>query len=261
MTIRLSATLAVLIAMLGVGHAQTPGDARAPRAGAAPAKSAPYTPARTPWGDPDLQGAFTNSDESLIPLERPDALPGRTLDDITAGRSSPRSTRSATRHGSRPTSSAGSCAARCTGSRTTTPKNSRAWLVVDPPDGKVPPQTAEARQRAAARAEARKGRGEADSYEDRSLYDRCISRGLPGSMMPAIYGSSYADRAGPRRRRHRLRDGQRDARDSARRPAARRPGHPHLHGRRSRPLRGQHARRRDHELHRQASRTAARATR
>jgi hypothetical protein len=77
--------------------------------------------------------------------------------------------------------------------------NSRAWLVVDPTDGKIPPQTPEARSRAAARAEARKksGRGPADAPEDRSLYDRCISRGLPGSMMPAIYGSSYEIVQGP----------------------------------------------------------------
>jgi len=33
--------------------------------------------------------------------------------------------------------------------------------------------------------------GPADSYTDRSLYDRCITRGVPGSMMPAIYGNSY----------------------------------------------------------------------
>jgi hypothetical protein len=77
------------------------------------------------------------------------------------------------------------------------PKASRAWLVVDPPDGKIPPQTDAAKARAAARVQARRGRGEADSYEDRSLYDRCISRGLPGSMMPAIYGNSYEIVQGP----------------------------------------------------------------
>ena len=38
---------------------------------------------RTPWGDPDLQGAYTNSDESLIPMERPDSLAGKSLEDIT----------------------------------------------------------------------------------------------------------------------------------------------------------------------------------
>jgi hypothetical protein len=75
--------------------------------------------------------------------------------------------------------------------------NSRAWLVVDPPDGKVPQQTSEAQQRAAARQAARQGRGPADSWEDRSLYDRCITRGIPGSMMPAIYGNSYQIQQGP----------------------------------------------------------------
>jgi hypothetical protein len=72
-------------------------------------------------------------------------------------------------------------------------RGSQAWLVVDPPDGKVPPMTDVAQKRIAARAEARRslGHGPADSYEDRSLYDRCITRGLPGSMMPTIYGNSY----------------------------------------------------------------------
>jgi len=72
-------------------------------------------------------------------------------------------------------------------------KGSQAWLITDPPNGKVPPLTAEATQKAAARAAARRssGRGPADSWEDRSLYDRCITRGLPGSMMPAIYGNGY----------------------------------------------------------------------
>ena len=43
----------------------------------------------------------------------------------------------------------------------------------------------------AALNNARSGEGRADSWLDRSLYDRCITRGLPGSMMPAIYGNSY----------------------------------------------------------------------
>ena len=60
-------------------------------------------------------------------------------------------------------------------------RGSQAWLVIDPPDGKVPALTPEAQRRIAAQAEARKasGRGPADSFTDRSLYDRCITRGLP----------------------------------------------------------------------------------
>jgi hypothetical protein len=78
-------------------------------------------------------------------------------------------------------------------------RGSQAWLVIDPPDGKIPPLTPEARNKAQARAAARKAstRGPADSYEDRSLYDRCITRGLPGSMMPAIYGNQYQIVQGP----------------------------------------------------------------
>ena len=57
-------------------------------------------------------------------------------------------------------------------------KSTRTSKIVDPPDGRVPALTAEARKREAARAEARKGRGPSDSWEDRSLGDRCIvSRG------------------------------------------------------------------------------------
>ena len=71
---------------------------------------------------------------------------------------------------------------------------SRPWLLLDPPDGKLPPMTAQGLKREAAWAalhNARDGEGVANSWLDRSLYDRCITRGLPGSMMPAIYGNSY----------------------------------------------------------------------
>ena len=72
--------------------------------------------------------------------------------------------------------------------------SSRAWLILDPPDGKLPPMTPQGLKREAAWAalhNARDGEGVANSWLDRSLYDRCITRGFPGSMMPAIYGNSY----------------------------------------------------------------------
>jgi hypothetical protein len=152
--------------------------------------------ARTPWGDPDLQGAYTNSDESLIPMERPDALNGKSLSDISAADLEKLNEQ---RNENRVEADKQRWELRSPlhWFENHNPKNSRAWLVVDPPDGKIPAQTAEAKARATARAQARKGRGDADSYEDRSLYDRCITRGLPGSMMPAIYGNSYEIVQGP----------------------------------------------------------------
>lgn len=148
--------------------------------------------ARTAWGDPDLTGIYSNSDESGIPFERPAQFEGRRLEDISAKELED------LRVARRNATAANSVAEDRPVDREVfwenlNAVNSRAWLVVDPTDGKIPPITTEARSRAAARAEARKrsGRGPADAPEDRSLYDRCISRGLPGSMMPAIYGSSY----------------------------------------------------------------------
>ena len=151
-----------------------------------------WTPPKTAWGDPDLQGSFTNVSENGTPLERPDQFSGRRLDDIKGEE----------------LAAIKQAAQKRTIENFQGPlhalegwwqpdlnmvKGSQAWLIVDPPDGKIPPLTPEARERTAERAEARRnsGRGLADSWEDRSLYDRCITRGLPGSMMPAIYGNSY----------------------------------------------------------------------
>jgi len=66
----------------------------------------------------------------------------------------------------------------------------------------VPPTTQEARDRAAKVRAARRGgdgyyRGPFDGPEDFTLYVRCITRGVPGSMMPAIYGNSYKIIQGP----------------------------------------------------------------
>jgi hypothetical protein len=156
----------------------------------------PYSPARTPWGDPDLQGAYTNSNESLIPMERPASLTGRTLESITPEELARLNEE---RNQSRIEADKQRWELRSPlhWFENHDPKASRAWLVIDPPDGRIPATTPEAKQRATARTLARQGRGDADSYEDRSLYDRCITRGLPGSMMPAIYGNAYEIIQGP----------------------------------------------------------------
>ena len=41
-----------------------------------------YTVPRTPWGDPDIQGNYTNLTEAGTPLEKPKELEGRNLSDI-----------------------------------------------------------------------------------------------------------------------------------------------------------------------------------
>ena len=196
-----------VVALAAAGQAQTsaakpaaPAAQKPAGAGAAAAKSATKTfvSPKTPWGDPDLQGNFTNKDEANTPLERPDECAGRKVEDVT------------------PQELAAVVAARqqnalesapfITGSRNDgiaigvpihwldhlDSANSRPWFIVDPPDGKIPPQTEEAAKRAAAIAKAREGRSVADSYTDRSYWDRCIARAVPaGEMQPKIYGNSF----------------------------------------------------------------------
>ena len=137
--------------------------------------------------------------------------------------------------------------------------NSQAWFVFEPADGKIPPLTKEARDRAAARQAARRGRGPADSWTDRSLYDRCITRGIPGSMMPAIYGNAYDITQGPgfvAIRYEMIHETRIIPLGNSPAPAGLVPA---LRRRRPRTLGRRHAGGRDHQLQRRRRRTAARA--
>jgi hypothetical protein len=166
-----------------------------------------WTPPRTPWGDPDLQGNYSNKYEQGTPFERPAEFEGRTIQDIKGAELADLvSERAVEVLLNSPFSGGDPIAGNFGGApafydRFEANKGSRPWFVVDPVDGKVPAMSPEGRKasqaRAAARAALRRGRGTADSYEDRSLYDRCITRGLPGSMMPTNYGNSYRIVQGP----------------------------------------------------------------
>jgi hypothetical protein len=155
-----------------------------------PAAVKKWTPPRTPWGDPDLQGWFSNRNEDATPLERPDQFKGRKLEDIK-GEELAAIKRAQQQRTISTFEAPLSAPSHWWQDDLTIVNGTRAWFIVDPSDGKVPETTPQAKARAAARQEARRGRGPADSWEDRSLYDRCITRGLPGSMMPVIYGNSY----------------------------------------------------------------------
>jgi hypothetical protein len=64
----------------------------------------------------------------------------------------------------------------------------RTSLIYDPPDGRIPPMTAEGQRRADARDAVRKLRGPADSAQARALSERCIMWGHEGPpMLPAGY--------------------------------------------------------------------------
>ena len=149
-----------------------------------------YSPPRTSWGDPDLQGVFANDNEYATPLERPDEFAGKTLTDITPEQFA-EIRRQATEK---------MIAALAPGPRgpdqwwlenLDLTKRSRLWLVVYPPNGKMPALTAEAQKRTGARVRSSFVGGPFDGPQDFNPLERCISRGLPGSMIPVMYGNVY----------------------------------------------------------------------
>jgi hypothetical protein len=159
---------------------------------------------RTPWGDPDLQGNYTNKYEQSTPLERPDEFAGRRRDDVTGAELAALLAARNRQVLSRP-EAVGPLQFRDPLDVT---KGSLPWLIVDPPDGKMPPMTADALSRL-GRPDAsldtgiggvlnqrRAGKGSFsdgpfDGIDDFTLWDRCVTRGLPGAMMPYIHGNSY----------------------------------------------------------------------
>jgi hypothetical protein len=136
--------------------------------------------ARTPWGDPDIQGAWNYG--TLTPLERPERWAGRdALSEAEAAAYQEQT-----------------MARRLRGLQTAGPdwwepesgvlRNGRTALLVEPPDGRLPPMTAEAE----ARREAVRGRvARYDNPEDLSLQDRCIAWPAVGPpMMPTVYNNN-----------------------------------------------------------------------
>jgi hypothetical protein len=65
----------------------------------------------------------------------------------------------------------------------------RTSLIVDPPDGKIPPLTEYGKKIEAARALERRTRGPADSWTDRNLAERCLTRGAP--KLPGGYNNNF----------------------------------------------------------------------
>jgi hypothetical protein len=146
-----------------------------------------WTLSRTPDGQPDLQGIWSFA--TITPLERPDTYAGREF--LTESEIAAANQEAATRGDRRGATADADVAAAYNAFWWDRGKSTgRTSLIVDPPDGKVPPLTPEARQREAALAAVRRGRGPADSWEDRNLAERCIQyRPLP--RLPTGYNNNY----------------------------------------------------------------------
>jgi hypothetical protein len=169
------------------------GQARSLPAAPEPTATPRWNSPRTFDGRPDLQGIWTNA--TVTPLERPKELAGKEfLSEQEAAEFEKRivEQNNADRRRSDPEADLAIGYNDIWWERgTKVVSTRRTSLIVDPPDGRVPPLRPEAQKKAAARAEARRLRP-ADGPEDRSLADRCIVRGSSGPpMLPAGYSNNY----------------------------------------------------------------------
>ena len=163
-----------------------------------------FTPPRTPWGEPDLQGTFSN--RTITPFERPANVAGReffTPEEVAAleKRAQEQSGDEGRSKGTRgDVERAYNDFWWDRAPKVTTPRTS---LVIDPAHGRVPELTDEAKKRAADegkrpafRGAGANGRG-TDTWLDRSTFERCITRGMPGAMSPTAYNNNYRITQGP----------------------------------------------------------------
>jgi hypothetical protein len=157
-----------------------------------------WTVPRTPDGQPDLQGIWANS--TLTPLERPRELGDKQFFTEKEAAEYEKKLLEHNNADRRDTQNAEADIALAYNDvwydrGTTIVPTRRTSLIVDPPDGRIPSLTPEAQKREAARAEASRGRGPADSWEDRNLAERCLTRGAP--KLPGGYNNNFMILQGP----------------------------------------------------------------
>ena len=167
--------------------------------GRTPAVTASWTPPRTEWGEPDLQGAWTSDDMIGVPFERPKRYGNRKLltdEEFDRRQKENRLIASSVQAGltpkagywiehegvdAQPYSSNWAEFARHTSQQTS--------LIVDPEDGHFPPLTELGMSRRLSEIAAARNKPRPESWEDISMNARCITRGVLGSMLPGLYGN------------------------------------------------------------------------
>ena len=169
----------------------------AQRAPGAETSSASAWLEQTPWGDPDLQGEWTSEGEYGVPFERPqqfgtrrfltDEEYARRLEDVRV-----RDERDLARVDVL-SGKVDAPNAPIPHWREYNTTSRRTSLVIDPPDGRFPPRTAQARPfPVPQRCGSLRGGEPCDSYEDYGLGVRCIVHGggFPDAMFPAVYNAN-----------------------------------------------------------------------
>jgi hypothetical protein len=168
--------------------AAEPAVAQAPRARSAVRT---WVQPKTPWGDPDLQGTWTDDDCIGTPMNRPANFGNRLY--YTEQELADREKQIEKRHETDLVETVAPGARVGTGPPGHWGESARrpckqTSLVVDPPDGQTPALVPDALARPKGEA-ATNNNPKADTYLDFSTYIRCITRGVVGSIYPVVYGN------------------------------------------------------------------------
>ncbi len=150
---------------------------------------------KTPWGEPDLQGVWS-SDDATFPVSRPQpGQGGRGAAPATAASTAPQGLYlsdeafMARQKQIQDGIKAGETAISAFRGDFARRAFRQTSYIVDPPDGVMPQPTAEARKRARNGDRGTFGDGPFDTWDDFTNYDRCITRGIYGSVARVIYGN------------------------------------------------------------------------
>jgi hypothetical protein len=194
MTIRIVVFVAMVFTIAVVGHSSGSGQGTSGAPGlivtaynGGPGTA--YVVPKTPWGDPDLQGVWSSDDTAGIPLARPEPFGSRLYLNDQEYTARVKQVEGGVRIAENAVGSfRGDFATRAF---------RQTSLIVDPPDGQMPAVTPQAMRRAAPRDLGSFGDGPFDTTEDFTLYDRCITRGVVGSVLRVIYGNGNRIVQGP----------------------------------------------------------------
>jgi hypothetical protein len=198
-----AAALAIMVAAIFVAPSVTVGQVKegvnAVTIATAKANAKPWVLGKTPDGQPDLQGYWTNN--SIIPLQRPN---GVTKEFYTQEEFLARAKQQGTQDDQQTTP--GTTADvhydftqfGLDKSQTVIAANLRTSLITDPPNGKVPPVTAEGQKRAADIAAEKRAQGATyDKVQNIVIGSRCIYQGAGPPMLPPGYNPAYQIVQGP----------------------------------------------------------------
>jgi hypothetical protein len=158
-------------------------------------KQTGYVAPKTPWGDPDLNGVWPDIDMVRVPVQRAPQYGNRlfmTPDEHAALEK-------------REQEQIVRMASDGAGGATGAPGWWVEWgksqlqtsLLVDPPDGRMPPLTPEGQARTARAPRGTLGGAALNGPEDFTYWERCISRGALGSTLPVLYNSGIDITQGP----------------------------------------------------------------